>query len=166
MSGSLSIVGPSTKKALTIERQYDDSIIEHAINLLERRIFTDGPKLEKPDDVRNYLRLKLVQEPNEVFSVVFLNTQHQVIACETLFRGTIDGAGVYPRVIVQRALEYNAAALILAHQHPSGCTEPSIEDQRITRQIESATAMVDIKVLDHFIIGKGEPCSFAARGLM
>lgn len=165
MNSSLSIVGASTKTS-HIKSKRDERIIEQAIVILEKRIFSDGPALEKPDDVSNYLRIKLAQEPNEVFMVVFLDAQHQVIACEALFRGTIDASGVYPRVIVKRALEHNAAALILAHNHPSGCTKPSIEDQRITSRIQSALALVDIRVLDHFIIGKGDPYSFAQQDLL
>lgn len=165
MQSSLSIVDPSTKIPLANNKR-DKRIIEQAIAILEKRMFAEGPTLGKSDDVSDYLRIKLAQEPNEVFMVIFLNQQNQVIACETLFRGTINAAGIYPRVIVQRALEHNAASLILAHNHPSGCTQPSCEDQRITTRIQSAMALVDIIVLDHFIIGKGEPCSLAERGLM
>ena len=164
MQSSLSIVDAPTK--ILAKSKRDNRIIEQAIAILEKRMFSDGPTLGKPDDVSNYLQIKLAQEPNEVFMVVFLDQQNQVIACEVLFRGTINAAGVYPRVIVQRALEHNAATLILAHNHPSGCTQPSCEDQRITSRIQSAMALVDITVLDHFIIGKGEPCSFAKQGLM
>ncbi|MCB1906635.1 MAG: DNA repair protein RadC, partial [Rhodocyclaceae bacterium] len=116
--------------------------------------------------VRDYLRLKLVAEPNEIFAVVFLDNQHQVLAFEPLFQGTVDQTSVYPRVVVQRALALNASALILAHQHPSGTTEPSAADRAITERLKSALATVDVRVLDHFIVGKGSPYSFAESGLL
>jgi DNA repair protein RadC len=116
--------------------------------------------------VRDYLRLKLVAEPNEILAVVFLNSQHQVLAFEPLFKGTVDQTPVYPRVLVQRALALNAAALILAHQHPSGKTEPSVADRAITERLTSALATIDVRVLDHFIVGKGSPYSFAEAGLL
>lgn len=165
MNDSLSIVDQPAKKSSNKSNR-DDRIIQQAIAILEKRLFSGRPILEKPDDVGNYLRLKLTDEPNELFMVVFLDMQSRVIACEVLFRGTINAAGIFPRVIVQRALEHNAAALILAHNHPSGCTQPSVEDQRITSRIKEAMSLVDILILDHFIVGEGEPCSFAKRGLL
>ncbi|WP_033482417.1 DNA repair protein RadC [Xanthomonas citri] len=144
----------------------DDRIIEQAIAILERRIFATGPRLTGLEGAREYLRLKLLQEPNEVFVAVFLTTRHRVIACEALFRGTIDGAEVHPRVVVQRALALNAAALIVSHQHPSGDTTPSAADRAITNRLKDALSLVDIRLLDHFIIGKGTPYSFAASGLL
>ncbi len=146
--------------------QQDDRIIQQAIALLEDRVFKAGPTLDGPTAVRDYLRLKLMAEPNEVFVVVFLNSQHQVLACEPLFKGTVNQAAVYPRVVVQRALELNSSALIMSHQHPSGTTEPSVADRALTNQLKTALAMVDIRVVDHFIIGKGEPFSFAESGLL
>ena len=122
--------------------------------------------MESPAAVRDYLRLKLVAEPNEILAVVFLNSQHQVLAFEPLFKGTVDQTPVYPRVLVQRALALNASALILAHQHPSGKTEPSAADRAITERLTSALATIDVRVLDHFIVGKGSPYSFAEAGLL
>lgn len=144
----------------------DDHIVAQAISILERRFFAAGCMLSGPDDVCDYLRLKLTQEPNEVFVAIFLTTKHQVIACETLFRGTIDSAEVHPRVVVQRALSLNAAALIVGHQHPSGETQPSAADKEVTAKLKQALAMLDIRLLDHFIIGRGHPFSFAAKGLL
>ncbi|QNM96705.1 JAB domain-containing protein [Chitinimonas koreensis] len=141
-------------------------LVQHAISLLEEEVFRGGPVLGSPSAVRDYLRLKLVTEPNEVFSVVFLSNKHHVLACEALFRGTVNSTVVYPRVVVQRALVLNAAAVIFAHQHPSGCTEPSSADHEITGRLRTALGSVDIKVLDHFIIGKGDPYSFAEAGLL
>ncbi len=146
--------------------QHEDWIIQQAIALLEQRIFKAGPLLDNPKVVRNYLRLQLIPEPNEVFAVLFLDNRHQLLAYEQLFKGTIDGTAVYPRVVVQRALELNAAALIFAHQHPSGVTEPSTADHRITERLVAALGTVDIRVLDHIVVGQGEPYSFAERGLL
>lgn len=146
--------------------QREDWIIQQALTVLESRIFKAGPALESPNAVRNYLRMKLVEEPNEIFAALFLDSRHQVIKYEALFQGTIDGTAVYPRVVVQRALALNAGAIVMAHQHPSGITEPSSADHRITERLKDALALVDIRLLDHFIIGQGEPYSFAERGLL
>lgn len=143
-----------------------DWIIKQAIDLLEQRVFKAGPALECPEAVRDYLRLKLMAEANEVFAVVFLDNRHQVLAYEPMFKGTINATTVYPRVVVQRALTVNAAATILCHNHPSGMVEPSQEDRTITTRLKEALAMVDVRVLDHFIIGKGNPYSFAEAGLL
>lgn len=144
----------------------EDWIIQQAITLLEHRVFKAGPQLSSPSAVRDYLRLQLVAEPNEVFAVLFLDNRHQVLAYEPMFKGTIDGAAVYPRVVVQRALELRASALVFAHQHPSGIAEPSQSDHRITERLRDALGLVDIRVLDHFIIGQGTPYSFSERGLL
>ena len=149
-----------------IASQHEDWIIHQAITLLEQRIFKAGPMLNSPTTVRDYLHLKLVGEPNEVFAVVFLDTQHQVLAYEPMFKGTIDQTSVYPRVVVQRALALNASAVILAHQHPSGVTEPSSADRALTDRLKAALTMVDVRVVDHFIVGKGTPYSFAESGLL
>ena len=118
--------------------QSDDWIIRQAIALLEQRVFKAGPLLDQPQAVKDYLRLKLVAEPNEVFAIVFMNSQHRVLAYEPMFKGTLDSTAVYPRVVVQRALELNAGAVIFSHQHPSGCTEPSSADRVLTDQLKAA----------------------------
>ncbi|MBP7597269.1 MAG: DNA repair protein RadC [Pseudoxanthomonas sp.] len=160
-------VTDSRPESLTlIASQHEDWIIHQAITLLEQRIFKAGPMLNSPTTVRDYLHLKLVGEPNEVFAVVFLDTQHQVLAYEPMFKGTIDQTSVYPRVVVQRALALNASAVILAHQHPSGVTEPSSADRALTDRLKAALTMVDVRVVDHFIVGKGTPYSFAESGLL
>ena len=157
------VIADSRPESLTlIAAQHEDWIIRQAITLLENRVFKAGPALGSPAAVRDYLRLKLVAEPNEIF----LDNQHQVLAFEPLFKGTVDQTSVYPRVVVQRALALNASALILAHQHPSGNTEPSAADRAITERLKSALATVDVRVLDHFIVGKGSPYSFAEAGLL
>jgi len=160
------IADSGTESLAQVAAQHEDWIIKQAFALLEARIFTTGPKLCSPGAVRDYLRLQLVAEPAEVFAVVFLDSQNQVLAYEPLFKGTVDAAMIYPRVVVQRALALNAAALVLAHQHPSGNTEPSAADRAITERLRTALATVDVRVLDHFIVGKGMPYSFAEHGLL
>lgn len=125
-----------------------------------------GDPLESPDITEQYLKTALRDHRNEVFACLFLDTRHRVIAFEELFQGTIDGATVYPRVVAERALRLGAAALIVAHNHPSGISEPSIADQAITHRLRDALALLDIRLLDHFVIGDGAPVSMAARGML
>ncbi len=122
--------------------------------------------LNSPAEVRHYLKARLRDYRREVFVCLFLDTQHRVICCEELFQGTLDASSVYPREVVQRALALNAAALIFAHNHPSGIAEPSQADQRITTRLCEALALVDIRVLDHMIVGDGAVLSMAERGLL
>ena len=161
------VINDSCLESLSdISVQNEDWIIQQAIVLLERRVFKAGPRLERPAAVRDYLRLKLVAEPNEIFVVVFMNSMHDVLAVEPMFHGTINATSVYPRVVLQRALQLNAAAVIFAHQHPSGTTEPSNADRLLTEQLKTALALIDVRVLDHFVIGQGTPYSFAESGLL
>ena len=125
-----------------------------------------GSALTSPAAVRDYLRLLLSGKEHEVFVVVFLDAQNRVIETEELFRGTLTQTSVYPREVVKRALAQNAAAVILAHNHPSGVAEPSVQDQALTRTLIEALALVDIKVLDHFVVGGNAAMSFAERGLL
>ena len=125
-----------------------------------------GSPLESPGVTEQYLKSALRDNPNEVFACLFLDTRHRVIAFEELFHGTIDGATVYPRVVAEKALKHRAAALIVAHNHPSGVSEPSLADQAITRRLKDALALLDIRLLDHFVIGDGSPVSMAARGMI
>ena len=122
--------------------------------------------LSNPAEVRHYLKARLRDYRREVFVCLFLDTQHRVICCEELFQGTLDASSVYPRDVVQRALALNAAAIIFAHNHPSGIAEPSQADQRITTRLCEALALVDIRVLDHMIVGDGTVLSMAERGLL
>lgn len=115
---------------------------------------------------RDYLRARFKNCESEVFSWLFLNNQHHVMELEELFRGTIDGAAVYPREVVKRALYHNAAAVIFAHNHPSGIAEPSAADIAITRKLKTAMQTIEVRVLDHLVIGAGEVISFAERGLL
>ncbi|EMB2849023.1 JAB domain-containing protein [Pseudomonas aeruginosa] len=161
------VINDSCLESLSdISVQNEDWIVQQAIVLLERRVFKAGPRLERPAAVRDYLRLKLVAEPNEIFVVVFMNSMHDVLAVEPMFHGTINATSVYPRVVLQRALQLNAAAVIFAHQHPSGSTEPSNADRVLTEQLKTALALIDVRVLDHFVIGQGTPYSFAESGLL
>ena len=161
------VINDSCLESLSdISIQNEDWIVQQAIVLLERRVFKAGPRLERPAAVRDYLRLKLVAEPNEIFVVVFMNSMHDVLAVEPMFHGTLHAPSVYPRVVLQRALQLNAAAVIFAHQHPSGTTEPSNADRLLTEQLKTALALIDVRVLDHFVIGQGTPYSFAESGLL
>ncbi|WNK20750.1 DNA repair protein RadC [Halomonas piscis] len=125
-----------------------------------------GNALTSPALVRHYLTSQLRHLGHEEFAALFLDTQHRIIRYESLFRGTLDSASVYPREVARRALELGAGALILAHNHPSGVAEPSDADRRITRRLKDALELLDIRVLDHFVVGDGEVVSFAERGWM
>lgn len=122
--------------------------------------------LNSSASVKQFLTAKLRHERSEVFAALFLDTQHRMIAYEPLFHGTIDGASIYPREVVKAALKHNCAAVIFAHNHPSGIAEPSHADKNITKQLKSALSLLDIRVLDHIVIGEGEVTSFAERGLL
>lgn len=122
--------------------------------------------LTSPRAVRDYLRLALAGREHEVFVVLLLDAQHRVVACEELFQGTLTQTSVYPREVVKCALGHNAAAVIFAHNHPSGVAEPSHADEILTRSLKSALALVDIQVLDHFIVAGSRTMSFAERGLL
>ncbi len=122
--------------------------------------------LTNPSATRSYLSTNLRRYPHEVFACLFLDNRHRIICFEEMFHGTIDGASVYPREVVRRALKHNAAAVIFAHNHPSGLAEPSRADELLTRRLQDALALVDVRVLDHFIIGDGEAVSLAERGVL
>lgn len=141
------------------------AVLEMSQRHLEARLVRESA-LESPYMVRRYLAGKLRHEPREVFACLLLDNRHRVIRYEALFYGTINATSVHPREVVKLALSHNAAAVILAHNHPSGVAEPSTADQHITDRLIQALALVDIRVLDHIIIGDGEPVSFAERGLI
>ncbi|MCG7977186.1 MAG: DNA repair protein RadC [gamma proteobacterium symbiont of Clathrolucina costata] len=145
-----------------VERQ---SVITLAMKVLSIK-HRAGRVLSKPDETRDYLRLRLADYRNEVFGCLFLDNRHRIIAVRELFQGTIDGASVYPRVVVQQAMEVNAAAVVFFHNHPSGVAEPSHADEAITRRLKDALALVDVRVLDHFVVSAGESVSFAESGLL
>ena len=125
-----------------------------------------GVSLNSPQAVRDYLRLALEARPYEVFMVLSLDAQNRLIAMDELFRGTLSQTSVYPREVVKLALAHNAAAVIFAHNHPSGVAEPSRADELLTTALKQALGLVDIKVLDHFVVGRGAIVSFAERGLL
>ncbi len=141
-----------------------------AIRELARRYFEQtlpiGAAIRSPADTETFLLARLRDRPHEVFCCLYLDNRHRVIRFEELFRGTIDGTSVYPREVVKQALAVNAAAIILAHNHPSGIAEPSQADERITRRVKSALELVDIRLLDHLVIGDGVTTSLASRGLL
>ncbi|MDL5595055.1 MULTISPECIES: RadC family protein [unclassified Pseudomonas] len=122
--------------------------------------------LENPQVVRDYLKAMLRHEPHEVFGCLFLDSKHQVLTFETLFRGSIDNTAVHPREVVKRSLANNAAAVILCHNHPSGNTDPSQADRLLTKRLQKALELIDVRVLDHFVVGDGEPLSMAECGWM
>ncbi len=127
---------------------------------------SSGDVLSSPAETRRFLQYHLGSRGREVFSCIFLDNQHRVLRCEDLFLGTLDGAAVYPREVAVRALQYSAAAVIFAHNHPSGVAEPSSADRRITERLCSALNLLDIRVLDHIIVGHGREFSFAEEGLL
>ncbi len=140
-------------------------ILAQARKLVKSK-FVRGRALTSPDTTKDFLMLELAMLEHEVFFCIFLDNQHRVIKAECCFQGTIDGTDVYPREMVKRALALNAKALILAHNHPSGFTEPSTADRVITSRLIDALALMDIRVLDHFIIGGTDCFSFAEAGLL
>jgi DNA repair protein RadC len=142
-----------------------DSLIRLALAALAER-HRPGVALSSPEDTRAYLRLMLGDRRNEVFGCVFVDNRNRVRAVEELFQGTIDGAAVYPRVVVQRALETNSAAVVLFHCHPSGVAEPSSADEALTRRLQDALMLVDVRVLDHVVVTTQGSVSFAERGLL
>jgi DNA repair protein RadC len=124
------------------------------------------PALTNPGDSAHFVKARLAHLPYEVFACLYLDNRHRVLEFEELFRGTIDGASVHPREVVRACLRHNAAAVIFAHNHPSGVAEPSAADRAITRELRDALALVGVRVLDHLVVGSGMPTSMAARGLI
>ncbi len=148
-----------------LNEQERQSVTQLALATLAER-HRPGQALGSPEDTRAFLRLRLAERRNEVFGCVFLNSRHRVIELAELFQGTIDGASVFPRVVVQKTLELNAAAVVLFHNHPSTIAEPSHSDEIITRRLREALALIDVRVLDHFVVAAGESVSFAESGLI
>ena len=145
----------------------DDAIIAHALRILDARIRT-GPLMHSPSAVKDYLRLHFASASDagrEEFAVMFLDQTHRLIDCRTLFRGTLAQASIYPREVVKESLALNAAAVVLAHNHPSGAAEPSRADEHLTQTLKSALSLVDVRVLDHIVVG-ATCVSFVERGLL
>ncbi len=148
-----------------MSRVEEDRLIYDALDILQKR-FQDRTVLDSPESVRDYLTVWLTEREQECFIALFLDTRHRVLEMKTMFYGTLDGATVYPREVVKEALRFNAGAVIFCHNHPSGVTEPSLADQAITRRLKEALGTVDIRVLDHFIVGGGTCVSMAERGMI
>ena len=143
--------------------------LQAAIEISHRQLaetLRTGPSLASPRATREYLIARLRDLEHEVFCCLYLDNRHRLIEFEQMFRGTIDGASVYPREVVKQALQWNCAAVIIAHNHPSGGAEPSLADERITLRVKDALALVDIRLLDHIIVGDGASVSLAERGLV
>lgn len=145
---------------------YAQQTIRRAINLLEQQLREPGVPFLSTSATRDWLRLNLAGQERELFIVLFLDNQHRLIAHETLFSGTVSHVSVHPREVVKSALQHNAAAVVLAHNHPSGCAEPSKGDRLVTEKLSTALALIEVKVLDHFIVGHRDIVSFAERGLL
>lgn len=141
----------------------EEQILNAAEAILLKRLKRLG-KISEPSEAGRYLRARVGHADREIFGCLFLDTRHQILACEDLFFGTIDGAELTPREVVRRALLLNAAAVVAYHNHPSGNTEPSTADRVVTAQLKQALALVDVRLLDHFVVSASGFCSMAARG--
>lgn len=146
------------------QRDPVNAVFEQAAELLKKKFVREGTFCD-PHKVKEYLKLKMIQYEREVFAVMMLDNQNRQISFEPLFFGTIDAASVYPREVVKAVLQANAAAVILTHNHPSGVAEPSDADRTITQRLKEALALIDVRILDHIVVG--EDCvSFAERGIL
>lgn len=161
--------GTLTRLLIEAEEGTGHERLAAAIELVRRSLretLEHTPTLSSPQAVRDYLRLRLSGKDHEVFMALFLDAQNRVLAIEELFRGTLTQTSVFPREVVKQALRVNAAAVVFAHNHPSGVAEPSRADEALTQTLKHTLALVDIKVLDHFVIGGDSAMSFAERGLV
>ena len=146
-----------------LSRSEKSSVVKLALAVLSSR-FRPGRAFTSPEDIEGYLRLKLTGRRNEVFGIIYLDTRHRLIEIAELFRGTIDGAAVYPRVVVQQVLEKNAAAIVIFHNHPSQVSEPSEADRSITLKLSRALELIDVRLLDHLVVTDSSFVSLAQRG--
>ena len=142
----------------------ESEVLNHAAELLAPRVL--GQILSSPRDAQDFLRTKLARLEHEVFAVLYLDNRHRVLAFEELFRGTLNGTAVYPREVVKRSLALNCAAIIMVHNHPSGNPEPSTADEVLTQRLRETLSLVDVRVLDHLVVGCEGIVSFADRGLV
>ena len=156
----------AVKREINAAAANEDAIIAQALEILARRMRNTGMMMDSPEVVRDWLRLRVGGKPHEEFGCIWLNARHEVIEAGEMFRGTLTQASVYPREVVKEALRHNAAAVIFYHNHPSGAAEPSAADELLTRSLKDALAMVDTKVLDHFVVTATAMTSFAERGLL
>ena len=170
--GSLRALLQADLESITSERGIGvaRATVLRSLPEIARRYFSEavtvGEAIRSPSDTETFLQAKMRHLGHELFCCLYLDNRHRVLRFDEMFRGTIDGTSVYPREVVKEALRINAAAVILAHNHPSGVAEPSQADERITRRLKSALELVDIRLLDHLIIGDGKATSLAARGLL
>ncbi|SFI01222.1 JAB domain-containing protein [Modicisalibacter xianhensis] len=165
-----SLPGKGAVETTEQRREREDAVISEALNIIETRLMGqfegDGALLTAPWIVADYLKLKYSELPYEVFSVTWLNSRHRVIQHEELFRGTLAQAPVFPREVARRALELNAACVVLSHNHPGQDPTESDADRKITKRLEEVLGMIDVRVLDHIIVGGTEHVSFAEKGLI
>jgi DNA repair protein RadC len=170
-SGLTGLVGSSLEEFSQTKGLGEAKYVQlQAVLELARRAIDEGLRreavLNSPDKVRQYLQLQLARREHEVFAVLYLDAQNRLLKCEELFRGTLTQTSVHPREVVKQALRHNAAAVILAHNHPSGVAEPSRADELLTRALKDALALVEVRVLDHLIVAGNATVSFAERGLI
>lgn len=144
----------------------EGEVLAKALEILKNRLRKPGEAMTSPQSVKDYLTIKLAELEHEVFFTLWLDGQHRVIQFGSMFRGTMNQTSVYPREVVKEALRLNAGAVIFAHNHPSGMPEPSRADEMLTKTLQEALALVDVKVLDHIIVGGTHTVSFAERGLI
>ena len=144
----------------------DSAVVAQALEILRKRLGRNGVVMSSPKSVRDYCTLQVADRDHEVFGVLFLDAQHRLIASDVMFRGTLTQTSVYPREVVKAALHHNAAALILYHNHPSGVAEPSRADEALTRALQSACALIDVRIIDHIVTTGTVSASFAERGLL
>ena len=149
----------------TAKRAKLAAVLELARRTLSQRL-KERAVFDSPEAVKQYLQLHLAHRPHEVFAVLFMDARHRMIAMEELFRGTLTQTSVYPREVAARALHHHAAAVVLAHNHPSGCAEPSRADEALTQTLKTALALIDVRVLDHLVVARGHVLSMAERGLV
>ena len=157
----------TTKRKPAIYKIDDEAVVARAMEILEARMYQSGPVMDNPGAVKDYLRIKMMPHTKqEVFGVLFLDSQNQVIQYREMFYGTLTQTSVYPREVARIALELGAAAVILTHNHPSGSVEPSHADIHLTNTLKSAMTLLDVRVLDHIIVGGTSVLSMAEKGLM
>lgn len=157
----IEVTGPHA----TVRELSPDEVIDLARNILAEK-FCRNTTITSPADLKDYLIVQLGSREQEVFACMFLDTRHRVISFDILFYGTLNGTAVYPREVVKRALLYNAGAVILVHNHPSGVAEPSRADETLTSRLAESLKLIDVRVLDHVVVAGGEVVSFAERGLL
>ena len=156
----------AVKREINAAAAVEDEIIARALEILARRMRSAGVLMDAPQVVRDWLRLRVGGKPHEEFGCIWLNAQHDLIEAGEMFRGTLTQTSAYPREVVKEALHHNAAAVIFYHNHPSGAAEPSLADEMLTCQLKDVLNLVDVRVLDHFVVTAEKTTSFAEKGLL